>query len=259
MTDTAKIIEGAERSVVTALGKAPKSVQRLIGGRPPTSDGVPIEPEVGAALRLLSLVPGPSFEDLPLDRARAQIDAEAAVFGGPPITMFEVRDLQIPTPAGSIAGRLYRAEARDADRLLIYFHGGGWVVGSLHSADTACRFLARNAGVSVLSVDYRLAPEHRFPAAPDDALAAFRFAVDQAETWGHDPQSIAVGGDSAGGNLAAVLCQDLIALGDESAGVPTALLPGHRSDDQAPVLPRFRRRVLPHREADGLVPGPLPR
>ena len=214
MTDTAKIIERAERSVVTALGKAPKSVQRLIGGRPPTSDGVPIEPEVGAALRLLSLVPGPSFEDLPLDRARAQIDAEAAVFGGPPITMFEVRDLQIPTPAGNIAGRLYRAEARDADRLLIYFHGGGWVVGSLHSADTACRFLARNAGVSVLSVDYRLAPEHRFPAAPDDALAAFRFAVDQAEKWGHDPQSIAVGGDSAGGNLAAVLCQDLIALGE---------------------------------------------
>ncbi len=79
-----------------------------------------------------------------------------------------------------MAARLYRAEPRDADRLLVYFHGGGWVVGSLDSADPPCRFLARHAGVSVLSVEYRLAPEHPFPAAADDALAAFRFAVEQA-------------------------------------------------------------------------------
>ncbi len=212
VADTAKIIERAERAVVTALGKAPTSVQRLIGGRAPTSDGVPIEPEVGAALRLLSLVPASSFEDLPLEQARAQIDAEAAVFGGSPIPMFEVRDLRIPTPEGGVAGRLYRADARDADRLLVYFHGGGWVVGGLTSADTACRFLARHAGVSVLAVDYRLAPENRFPAAIDDALAAFRFAIEQAEEWGHDPHHIAVGGDSAGGNLATVLCQDMRSL-----------------------------------------------
>ena len=209
MADTAKIVERVERAVVTALGKAPTGVQRAIGGRAPTADGVPIEPEVGAALRLLSLVPGSSFEDLPLDQARSQVDAEAAVFGGAPIPMHEVRDVRIPTPDGGIDARLYRADARDADRLLIYFHGGGWVVGSLRSADTACRFLARHAGVSVLSVNYRLAPENPFPAAPDDALAAFRFAVDQAELWGHDPHLISVGGDSAGGNLTAVLCQDL--------------------------------------------------
>lgn len=209
MPDTAKVFERAERAVVTALGKAPTGLQRLIGGRAPTADGVPIEPEVGAALRLLALVPGSSFEDLPLDRARAQIDAEAAVFGGAPIPMAEVRDLQIPASGMPLPARLYRADPRDRDRLLVYFHGGGWVVGSLTSADTACRFLARNAGVSVLSVDYRLAPEHPFPAAPDDALAAFRFAVEQAGPWGHDPSRIAVGGDSAGGNLAAVLCQDL--------------------------------------------------
>jgi acetyl esterase len=214
MPDTAKVLERAERAVVTALGKAPTGLQRLIGGRTPTADGLPIEPEVGAALRLLALVPGSSFEDLPLDRARAQIDAEAAVFGGKPIPMAEVRDLQIPTPGGEVPARLYRADTRDRDRLLVYFHGGGWVVGSLTSADTACRFLARNSGVSVLSVDYRLAPEHPFPAAPDDALAAFRFAVEQAGPWGHDPNRIAVGGDSAGGNLAAVLCQDLRTAGE---------------------------------------------
>lgn len=199
----------AERLVVTALGRAPTSVQRLIAGGPATADGVPIEPEVGAALRLLALVPGATFEDLPLAEARAQIDHEAAVFGGPPLPMHEVRDLRIPTEHGGMSARLYRAEARDADRLIVYFHGGGWVVGSLGSADSACRFLARHSGVSVLSVDYRLAPEHRFPAAADDALAAFRFAVEQSPDWGHDPQLIAIGGDSAGGNLAAVVCQDL--------------------------------------------------
>ena len=198
-----------ERAVVTALGRAPERVQRLIEGPAPTADGMQIEPEVGAALRLLSLVPGSSFEDLPLAQARAQIDHEAAVFGGRPIPMHEVREVVIPAAHGEIPARLYRADARDADRLIVYFHGGGWVLGSLVSADSACRFLARHSGVSVLAVDYRLAPEHRFPAATEDALTAFRFVVEQATVWGHDPELVAVGGDSAGGNLAAVLCQDL--------------------------------------------------
>ena len=209
MPDIARVLTSLERAVVSALGSAPTPVQRAIGGRAPSADGVTIEPEVGAALRLLSLVPGASFEDLPLDRARAQIDQEAAVFGGTPLPLHEVRDLTIPTAGGGIRARLYRADPRDADRLVLYFHGGGWVVGSLDSADSACRFLARHGGASVLSVDYRLAPENRFPAAPDDALAAFRFAVAKAGEWGHDPSLIAVAGDSAGGNLAAVLCQDL--------------------------------------------------
>ncbi len=198
-----------ERIAVSALGSAPTGLQRFMAGRGAMPDGVAIEPEVGAALRLLNMLPGASFEDLPLPEARAQIDHEADVFGGAPLPMHEVRELAIPGGAGSIPARLYRADPRDADRLVVYFHGGGWVVGSLASADSACRFLARHAGVTVLSVDYRLAPEHPFPAAPDDALSAFRFAVGQAEAWGHDPQQIAVAGDSAGGNLAAVVCLDL--------------------------------------------------
>jgi acetyl esterase len=209
VVDSSPALDRLTRAVVTALGQAPAGVQRLIAGRAPVADGVPIEPEIGAALRLLSLVPGSSFEDLPLPEARRQVEREAAIFGGPPLPMHEVRDLRIPTDAGGLDARLYRAQPRDADRLLVYFHGGGWVLGSLDSADSACRFLARHSGVSVLSVAYRLAPEHRFPAASDDAMAAFRFAVDRAEEWGHDPTLLAVGGDSAGGNLAAVLCQDL--------------------------------------------------
>jgi acetyl esterase len=202
-------VDSVSRAVLSALGRAPAGVQRLIAGRAAVADGAALEPEIGAALRLLSLVPGSSFEELPVSQARAQIEREAAVFGGRPVPMHEVRELCVPTDAGGIGARLYRADERDADRLLVYFHGGGWVLGSLDSADSVCRFLARYAGVSVLSVDYRLAPEHPFPAAPDDAVAAFHFAVAQASAWGHDPDQIAVGGDSAGGNLAAVLCQDL--------------------------------------------------
>jgi acetyl esterase len=203
------VVERVERVVVAALGRAPAPLQRLVGGRTPTADGAALEPEVAAALRLLALAPGPSFEDLPPAEARRQIDREAARFGGPPLPMHDVQEVVIPAEHGTLAARRYVAEPRDADRLLVYFHGGGWVVGSLDSCDTVCRFLARHAGVSVLSVDYRLAPERRFPAAPDDALTSFRFAVAQAGAWGHAPDRIAVGGDSAGGNLATVLCQDL--------------------------------------------------
>ncbi len=207
--DLSRARDRVERGVVVAVGGAPRRVQRLLAGRPPTARGASLHPEVGAALRLLALAPGESFEDLPVDQARAEVDHEAALFGGARLPMSRVLGLTIPTPEGGVPGRLYVADERDTDRLLVYFHGGGWVVGGLDSADTACRFLATHAGVSVLSVDYRLAPEHPFPAAPDDALAAFRFAVAQAGAWGHDPTRIGVAGDSAGGNLAAVLCQDL--------------------------------------------------
>jgi acetyl esterase/lipase len=97
--------------------------------------------------------------------------------------------------------------------LLLFFHGGGFVVGDLETHDSSCRFLARQAGARVLSVEYRLAPEQRFPAAADDALAAFSWVREHAVELGGDPARVAVGGDSAGGNLAAGLAQAL--RGDE--------------------------------------------
>ncbi|MGA0572908.1 alpha/beta hydrolase [Variovorax sp. VNK109] len=121
----------------------------------------------------------------------------------------ESRNVSIPALHGTIAARLTRpvvpgAASGDALPLLVYFHGGGWVIGDLDTHETLCQQLADLSACAVLSVDYRLAPEHRFPAAVDDAVAAAQWAAVNAARLGIDPARIAVGGDSAGGNLAAV-------------------------------------------------------
>jgi acetyl esterase len=115
------------------------------------------------------------------------------------------RNFTIAGPAGAIPVRHYRAA--DGAPLLVFYHGGGFVVGGLDSHDALCRRISHDAGVHVLSVDYRLAPEHKAPAAADDADAAYRWALEHAGELGADPDKVAVGGDSAGGNLAAVVTQ----------------------------------------------------
>jgi acetyl esterase len=171
-----------------------------------TIDGQELDPEVQLLIRLLGRRPQPTHSS-PAE-ARATRAREALVFRGESFEVGHVEDLTLPGPAGPIGARLYVPEgAAGGSPLLIYLHGGGWVVCDLDTHDNACRFLAREAGVLVLSVDYRLAPEHRFPAAVDDALAAFRFGVEHASDLGADPAAVAIGGDSAGGNLAAVVSQ----------------------------------------------------
>ena len=138
------------------------------------------------------------FEELPPTEARALYSA-----GQVPSTesVHEIRDVQ----AGSIPCRLYRPSAKTDLGLLVFFHGGGWVIGDLNSHDGVCRSLANKSGHAVLSVDYRLAPEHKFPAAFDDCVAAVKWAFENAKSLGIDKSRMAVGGDSAGGNLAAAV------------------------------------------------------
>ena len=123
----------------------------------------------------------------------------------PGADMAGVEDRAVPGPAGDIPVRVYRAVEDDGLPLLVWYHGGGWVIGDLDTADVTCRELAARAGCVLVSVDYRLAPEHRFPAAHDDCYAATIWAADHAAELGADAGRLAVGGDSAGGNLAAVV------------------------------------------------------
>ena len=185
-------------SLRAALG-LPPAVQRLLAGRRVTIDGQTLATDTQLMLRMERLVREPTPESLPVEEGRRLLVKHTAIAGGAqPIGV--VRDV----PVGDLRGRFYvpsKASARGP--LLVFFHGGGWVYGDLDSHDPTCRFLAERSGVRVLSVEYRLAPEHPFPAAYDDAVAAYRWVVEHATEFGGDPGRLAVGGDSAGGNLAA--------------------------------------------------------
>jgi acetyl esterase len=158
-----------------------------------------LDPEIAEALEQMPETP------LDLDGARAAHLESARMMSGPGEPVARVQDVQIPGPGGYVPGRLYVPDA-GAPRLplIVYLHGGGWVMGSVDSYDPVTRALANAAEAAVLSVEYRLAPEDPYPAGADDAWAALRWAADHAEERGCDPHRIVVGGDSAGGLLAAV-------------------------------------------------------
>jgi acetyl esterase len=149
--------------------------------------------------------PQPPMGQRPAASVRHSLNALLSTFDHPPSMVARVDQLKIPGPAGSIPARLYVPDGQGPFPVLVYFHGGGWVIGTLDTHDTCCRELARSAGCAVLSVDYRLAPENKFPAAAEDAYAATSWVAGQGGSLNIDPTRIAVAGDSAGGNLAAVV------------------------------------------------------
>jgi len=188
----------------------PAGLQRRIFGAPARIDGQVLAPEMQALVGLARLVRDESASAngrLTLAQARSRIRANAAASAGPKRPLAAVTDLTIPGPGGQIPARFYEPPGLGLEGrpLIVYFHGGGWTVGDLDTADGVCRFLALEVPATVLSVDYRLAPEHPFPAAVEDALAAFRWAALDNPRLGVDPDRIAVAGDSAGGNLAAAV------------------------------------------------------
>lgn len=206
----------------------PPRLQRRLFGAPAQVDGQVLAPEMQALVRLASFARDESASangKLTPQAARARIRAGAAAAAGPKGAQPTVTGLTIPGPAGPLPARFYEPPGLGLEDRpsIVYFHGGGWTIGELDTCDCVCRFLALNTPATVLSVGYRLAPEHPFPAAVDDALAAFRWAAVDNKRLGVDPSRIAVAGDSAGGNLAAavsLLSQD----GDGPAPAMQALI-----------------------------------
>ena len=169
-----------------------------------------LDPQAQAFLDEYSMGEDVDYSSLPVDLVRKGWEAISTHLPGESVAT--LRDRTIPGPAGEIGVRFYAPDADAPLPLLVYLHGGGFVTGSLDTHDALCRSLANRAACAVLSVDYRLAPEHRCPAAADDSHAALRWAADHAAELGVDAERISVGGDSAGGNLAAVSalrCRDL--------------------------------------------------
>ncbi len=190
------------------IPRLPTGVQRLLaGGRSVTIDGNTLDPTLRLMLsgqRVVG-VQGLTIGD-DLGRSRALLHDMCLAFGGPQIHV-AVRNLSIPGPAGDIPARHYRPANPETAPLLVFYHGGGWVSGDLDAYDAVCRLICRDAEIHVLSVGYRLAPEHPAPAGLDDAFTAFRWAVEHTADLGASSGKVAVGGDSAGGNLAAVVSQ----------------------------------------------------
>jgi acetyl esterase len=175
----------------------------------PDEEVTMLHPQARALLELMIERGIPPTESLTHLEARAAYRDRRAVLQPLPQQVADVKDLLAGGPHGAIPMRLYRPQAavdrKTPSPVLAYFHGGGWVIGDLDTHDTLCRELANLAGVVVVAVDYRLGPEHRFPAAYDDALAATRWIHDHATELDVDAGRLAVGGDSAGGNLAAAV------------------------------------------------------
>ena len=151
----------------------------------------------------MNAAPGPPADQVPVEEARAAHSAETERLCGPGEPVAEVRDVTVPTAGGELRIRAYRPHEQGGG-VVAYLHGGGWMMGTLESYDTPLRALANASGALVASIDYRLSPEHRFPAAVDDTLAGIRWLAAHAGELGGDGSRLAVAGDSAGGNLAAV-------------------------------------------------------
>jgi acetyl esterase len=165
---------------------------------------MPLDPAVRMLLDQLAAAGMPPLERLPVPEGRAFYKGMATMYGEPP-AVARVEERRIPGPQGAIPVRVYTPEGAAPFPVLVFFHGGGWVIGDLETHDVTCRSLARAVPAMVVAVDYRLAPEHKFPAAAEDAYAAARWVAEHAEGIGADPRRVAVGGDSAGGNLSAVV------------------------------------------------------
>src|SRR5258707_7353783 len=170
---------------------------------------MPLDPLVKGFLDQMKAAGMPKLPDVGPVGGREQFVALMAMVGPKDVPVGKTQNITVPTPSGGVPIRVYTPVAAGSDAMpaLIFFHGGGWVIGSVEDVDGLCRILANEGSLRVISVDYRLAPENKYPAALDDCLAATKWVADNAAEIGVDANRIAVGGDSAGGALAAEVAQ----------------------------------------------------
>ena len=208
---------------------SPRTARTLSGRKLVSLDGQELDPGIQLMLKLMELrgestfISGP-YADPVVERVR--IDKAAREIRHWSTAVGAVTDIEIDGAEGRLRARHYAPPpSPDPAALIVFIHGGGFVVGSFETHDEACRLFCTSAGAHVLAIDYRLAPEHPFPAAVDDALAAFRWADANAAALGADPHRIAIAGDSAGGNLAAVTCLRIAREGGPAPALQVLMYP----------------------------------
>jgi acetyl esterase len=209
-----------------------------------------LDPQARAVIERLAASGAPPLHTLTPDEARRAYRASRAALAAAPAYVEEIRELSIPGPAGPLRARLYRpGVAGSPPPGLVYFHGGGFIYGDLDTHDIVCRGVAQCAPCAVVSLDYRLAPEHRFPAAVEDAFAATAWIAANGAALGIDPARLVVAGDSAGGNLAAVTALMARDAGGPALSMQVLIYPTTDFAEEAESVARLAEGYLLTRES----------
>jgi acetyl esterase len=233
-----RLSERIERLAARVLVRLPGHWHVRMSGTPPvTAEGLTLDPHVQLIRVLRQRRNRHGLCDPDLEQARARYRRESLLFRGPATPVGAVRDFTIGGAGGPLRVRHYAPAATGRQPVTVYLHGGGFTIGDLDTHDEACRILCAEGRIHVLSVDYRLAPEHPFPAALDDARAALRWAQAHAAELGADPARVAIGGDSAGGNLAAVV--SIQTRGDRPPAAQLLIYPVTDTKNTRPSQQRF--------------------
>jgi acetyl esterase len=233
------LADRAQFRVARRLESLPARLRRRIAGPPIVVDGPPLDPGLQLLLALRSRLGYAPLSELapPVARLRTRRDAAGAV--GAPVAVGAVTELTVAGASSPLPARHYAPTGDGTRPLLVFLHGGGFVLCDVDTHDQVCRTLCRYADVHVLSVGYRLAPEDPFPAAVEDSWAALRWAAANAERLGADPGRLAIGGDSAGGNLSAVTAQRAAREGGPDLALQVLLYPAVDRTTPYPSLDLF--------------------